>query len=792
MDYSSFIDIGELISKFNRKDTTPCTYQKYATLDDFVNQYRYATEINVDTYYNKYKKQLDAKGISAEKLNSIYQQDPTYENNNGVVKGVFIDWINKQLIKNYQKLLSEVESGMLRSNLELYQNYKKEKQFPEINELDVGGLEQLVMSVDDSSFIQKREMKDKPDYNLLFDNEELAIYKANNYAAAVMFGDKAYGNNGDDFVSNRWCVTQPTQQGISYYNTVKATGQASYFFHFKNTDAWYAHFGTEFQDVNNSHDPNSDAYSNSFSFIENLYLSLNLSESKDKFKSYIVIDIVKLQESETKGLDLESDGWNISSAKLALCIRDHKIDQFYKLIQEGVVPDEQCLYMAVRENNEGVVKYLIDNNLVTVTKEITNYSRHIGKNNEITKLLLLNTIDADDGTMGLAISSQDISIIDRIASLTPTVGEHALNAAINTSNMEIINKILSFQPSLNIYTLSCAVETRDVNIIDLILSLNPPVTESALSCAIKTHDDDIVSRILSLNPPISGESVYYAIKNSDTQTLANILSFNPTIKTSEIIHAIRMLDINVVNMLVDYVVASNFSNCDGTKSSLLNEAMWSGDINIVKSIANLNPPISYSTLPCAIEMGNLEIVRFILTLNPPITDNALMRAQLTHNEEIIDAVKQYAEVPTPHIVTENNNELIPQDTIKNEDIDAMNQDVNKTAHYASFNSLDDLVKCKYAGEKVPVRYGPGYDLVDPKTGNIIIPNSAFTGNQFGTEYGEGQLVSFAKYNGRYYIWYSKYEDSRPELTVFDDIDEVYEQAAIYSYIGVNIDDLKLD
>ena len=55
--------------------------------------------------------------------------------------------------------------------------------------------------------------------------------------------------------------------------------------------------------------------------------------------------------------------------------------------------------MAVRENNEEIVKYLIDNNLVTVTKEITNYSRRIGKNNEITKLLLLNTIDADDGTM---------------------------------------------------------------------------------------------------------------------------------------------------------------------------------------------------------------------------------------------------------------------------------------------------------------------------------------------------------------------------------------------------------
>lgn len=298
-------------------------YDDFISLDGLVKFA--ARQFDLNQYYQKYKNSFDKKGLSINDLWSIFLSDPTVtsadDQNFIFEEGYFTAWLDKQIVKSFNKLKSDASQGVLIATLDMYLKYKNDYSFPNLQLLDIDSLEKLVTDVE----IQKEESKtEKLDYDTVFENESIVFYKVNNFETSKYFGDLVYGEGTDNqYNDTRWCVTKSR----NLYNHYTGASGNSYFINDKTTGAWYAYFGDELQNVDNDN-----------SVSENMELLVDLCDKSQNYLRKILPLDSYLYYTDSMPMVYESleHGYKVSDRALYMAAEDNNVDLFNRILDTGV------------------------------------------------------------------------------------------------------------------------------------------------------------------------------------------------------------------------------------------------------------------------------------------------------------------------------------------------------------------------------------------------------------------------------------------------------------------------
>ena len=100
--------------------------------------------------------------------------------------------------------------------------------------------------------------------------------------------------------------------------------------------------------------------------------------------------------------------------------------------------------------------------------------------------------------------------------------------------------------------------------------------------------------------------------------------------TAYLVQAIVSRDINKLNELKNnkYILDNNILNC----------AILTNNINIIKLVIEMGAKPSYLSLDYAIFMQNINIINFILDIGAKPSDNTIIEALNTNNTNIIKII----------------------------------------------------------------------------------------------------------------------------------------------------------
>lgn len=528
---------------------------KFQSVDELI---KYAGRIfGLQAYYNKFQKNFEKKNISIDDLVKIFGSDPTVSEitDYKFEEGYFTAWLNKELKTNYEKLLSDAEHNVLKKTLSAYMRYKDEYNFNPIGDYDITSLEsEILQKIDTSSAAYKLSLEE-PEYETVFSNEELEIFRALNWKAAIYFGDIAY--NGD-YPKNRWCVTWNTDQGEYYYDGYKARG-GSEFIHDRRSNEWYAYFGNEFQDIDNDR---------SASQLDFLYSF----ETQDVKKALVGI----FPEILNKVL---RPHWDLTPPE-----RNNMVNTLTELSDFGARPDENTLDTAINTHLRDATEFVISLGAKPGPHSLTN-----------------------------ALKTKDWDIVNHVESLGAQSDKETLQAAIETKNFYFVEMALKHGAYLTRYTLHAAVETGNVELVKQMIQSNiffdapyDPYEESIqpleeyieknlVSCAARSNNPEMVRAVIN---GLFGLKVV-----SD-----NIFKpYNGTERISTLNAAINSVSRQFNTEIIDLVIEAGAEPNEYTVET----AILSGSTGILKKILDIGAEASMENVDQALDNHRPDMAKII-------------------------------------------------------------------------------------------------------------------------------------------------------------------------------------
>jgi ankyrin repeat protein len=409
--------------------------------------------------------------------------------------------------------------------------------------------------------------------------------------------------------------------------------------------------------------------------------------------------IKKSNEEQIGGGDLEN--------QLYIAINKNNLEEVQKLLGRGADPNgkyengNSILTNAIILNNEYIVKELLkhvakidDNTFQNAVRYVNleiinlllergadpNYKNEYGdsilsnllfsNNSEKIKIiekLLEHGAKIDDDTFFNAVGYSNLEIINLLLDHGANLngqnkdGYSILNAAIDSKNLEIVKKLLDRGAILDNKTFYNAVNHGDLAIVKELLDRGAdPNTkfsngDSILNAAVLSRNEnrlDIIRLLLERgadpNTKFSnGDSILNAAVLSRNQNRLDIIRLllekGAILDDTTFYNAVNYGDLAMVNLLLDRGANPNGQNKDGY--SILNAAIDSKNLEIVKKLLDRGAILDNKTFYNAVNHGDLAIVKELLDRGAdPNTkfsngDSILNAAVLSRNENRLDIIR---------------------------------------------------------------------------------------------------------------------------------------------------------
>lgn len=284
---------------------------------------------------------------------------------------------------------------------------------------------------------------------------------------------------------------------------------------------------------------------------------------------------------------------------------------------------QNTLSHAVDLNNKNLISYLLLNGELLdqdTQKQALLYA--IKENNqEWTQALLTKQpmfVSIDQKIVTAAINSNNDTILQLLVKhgqLDETTKNDILLQMVYTNKMVIVQELLQQGADVNVqdpngYTiLTRALSLKNSKMINILLNYAPNIDEHALDYAIEWGDLNIIANLLSQ-------------PNMDKDIIYNALIY-------EILYSQR---IEIIDLLLNKIKQSREFN---EAQDLLQYAIHSKNLEIIKRVIAYTNSIEQTTLDHAIELNNPEIIRLLLKEGNCADENTLDTA-LAHAIYLVD------------------------------------------------------------------------------------------------------------------------------------------------------------
>jgi hypothetical protein len=319
--------------------------------------------------------------------------------------------------------------------------------------------------------------------------------------------------------------------------------------------------------------------------IIELLIEKNCKINNDAFNEVLIkLDIKFINYLINKGFKF---GKNIINYILSYNIyKSNMIELVKLLLNNGYTMNLETLKIAIKHDNNNIVKFLIDNNCpIPPNENIINYTLELNRLTtlSIIEVLIEKGFKFDNNSIKIAIRKYNITnikflinnkclldndiiyyilnikandkykidIINLLIGIEYKIDNNICYNILNYSNLEVIKLIIDYKFSYDKNIINIIIKKNNLNIIKYLVNTNHEFGNSIINNAIENDNIELVNYLIDIKCQFNIDTMNYAIKKSNIQVINYLLDNKYNFSSNTINYAIETNNLAFINYLID-------------------------------------------------------------------------------------------------------------------------------------------------------------------------------------------------------------------------------------------------